>query len=112
MQMNAQALVDQLNAFEDAKSIKDFFIQKGIKGYRQDENSCPISRWIGLNTNCAVTTEDTIKVYSSNWDDERDWYTYDEFQTSSIVKEFIDQFDQGFYPELDVDDDDYENPWL
>src|SRR5687768_113051 len=102
--MNAQALVDQLNAFEDAISIKNFFVEKGVKGYRQDEASCPISQWIGSNTNCPVSTEDTIKVFNSdNYDDA------EEFETSAAVKEFIDQFDQGFYEELDIDDDGY---WL
>lgn len=112
--MNAQALVDQLNAFADAESIKEYFKLIGVKGYRQDENACPISRFIGNATGCSVSTEDTIKVYTGEYDGPYD-PIYSEFETSAAVKDFIDQFDSGTWPELDADwyeDEDHGNPWL
>lgn len=98
----AQNAITQLNAFADAESVKEFLKLMGVKGYRQDEMSCPISQWVGHLTNCAVATEYTIKVYNStgpNWIDDPE-----EYSTSDAVKQFITNFDLGQYPELDADD--------
>lgn len=102
---NAKILMDELNDFFDAESIKDFFIVNGIKGYRQDESSCPISVWLRNNLNCSVSTEDTIKVYNGEWGtfDQQ----YEEFETSDVVKTFITNFDCGQWPELEIEDVDY-----
>lgn len=98
-------LVDQLNAFADAESVKEFLKLFGVKGYRQDEESCPISNWISKQTHCFVITTDTIKVFHSGleWAEDPE---FDEFETSTVLKSFITNFDLGHYPELDFEDED------
>lgn len=100
----ASDLVYQLNAFADAESVKEYLKMFGVKGYRQDEMECPISQWISQQTHCSVATADTIKVFHNglDWADDPD---FDEYDTSTALKTFIDNFDEGHYPELDVDPD-------
>lgn len=98
--MDAKSYVDQLNAFADAESVKEFLKMMGATGYRQDEMSCPISSWIGRAIGHPVITEDTISVCTGP-----DWnYDVEEYSISPAVREFIMNFDLGHYPELDVED--------
>ena|ERR1051325_3806349 len=104
--MDTRDLVDQLNAFADAESIKEFLKLMDVKGYPQDEESCPISNWIRRsNPDCVVTTTQTIAVY-------RNIYAiYDpseEYQISPAVLDFIRKFDEGLFPELEIEDYYYE----
>lgn len=99
--MEAKALIDQLNAFADADSVKEYLKLMGVKGFRENEMNCPISNWIRYNTDCPVMTEDKIIVFTGyDWDND-----VDEFETSEAVKQFIRNFDVGDYPELE---DEYE----
>lgn len=106
--LSAQNCVDQLNAFADANSVKEFLKLMGVRGYRNNSESCPISTWIGSATMREVSTEDTIKVYhrieTYNFDD----LPFDEYEISSAVKDFIDKFDNGLFEELDIERDDEE----
>lgn len=115
--MNAIEMVDQLNAFADAESVKEFLKLMGVKGYRQDETSCPISTWIHNGTGHPTITENTIKVFHG---DARFLVDYYEFDISEAVKDFITAFDLGRWPELDADwvegedgmYEDHGNPWI
>lgn len=101
--MNVRDHVDQLNAFADADSIKEFLAMMGYKGYRQDEYSCPIANFIRSKAGNSVVVEDTIQVWKE------DMAIPDaEFEISTAVREFIRNFDSGFYPELDMEDDNEE----
>src|SRR5690349_8137473 len=107
MQVEAPVLVQYLNSFDSAGEIVSYFASIGVKGYRQDEGSCPIAQWLSGRLGCSVSVEDKISVYCDN--------VYDDpavYETSAVVKEFIDEFDRGLYPMLDAEDEDHESPWL
>lgn len=101
--MDTKSFVDQLNAFADAESIKEFLKTMGVTGFRQDEMSCPISNWVSGMTGHPVVTEDVITVFTGH-----DWnYDAEEFTISKAVQDFIAKFDTGHYPELDADSHNY-----
>lgn len=97
--------IDQLNAFADAESVKEFLVMMGATGFRQDEMSCPISNWVGRMTGYQVITEDRVTVcIGPDWGN--DDYVY-QYPLSEAVRDFIYHFDLGHYPELDEDYDHY-----
>lgn len=101
--MDTKSYVDQLNAFADAESVKEFLKMMGTTGYRNDEMSCPISNWVRSMTGHPVITEATISVCVGE-----DWnYNTEEYSLSLAVREFILNFDLGHYPELDEDSVNY-----
>lgn len=99
MQVQAEVLVNYLNRFESSSDIADYFISIGVTGYRQDESSCPIARWLNNRLDCSVNVEDKVTVFTSD-------SVYDEgivFDLSDSAKDFIDKFDSGVWPQLDAD---------
>lgn len=99
---NAADLVFELNSFLSKDDIASFFKVNNVKGYCQDETSCPISNWMKRNLDTDyldVSTEDVIRVY--NWMDHDN--EVEVFETSAVVKEFIASFDEGEYPDLMLD---------
>lgn len=104
--MQAADLVFELNSFKSAEELASFFKTNNVKGYCQDEHSCPISNWMKRNLDdyVEVITEDKICVYNA-YDHDNDVET---FETSQVVKDFIAEFDAGDYPDLMLDEDAYE----
>lgn len=104
---DAYELVETLNSFGSALELRKFLAGNGIKGWKQDESSCPISNWVHRELNseewtCVqVVTEDKITVY-------KDYNDVEEYKIGNIVNEFIRNFDDGYYPELEFE---YEEYW-
>lgn len=89
-----QDMIDKLNSFESPDAIADFFSEVGVKGDRADTESCVITNWFlsetnatGCSTSCALIIVD-------------EEFTSWTMVPNEAVSEFIESFDDGYYPEL------------
>lgn len=104
---DAVELVAKLNRFQDPEQIRIFLQQEGVTGETQDSESCVITNWI--YSNCAVDSVSTdpteIRIYHGNRTQDADVV----IPVTECVKRFIDNFDNGYYPELVTQyEDDYD----
>lgn len=97
--MISQAFSDaivNLYSFSTADGIARFFASKGIKGDRNILESCPISQYTATTASVEVETNDS-GICTSRLDSPRRKVS---FPLSSAMKDFIENFDAGLYPEL------------
>ena len=102
---NPKDLVDTLNRFETPDAIAEFLRGFEVKGDVEDSESCIISNWIMQNVDCAgVSTSDEIHIYGYNWLEDGSA----DYEISNCVKQFIELFDRGFYPDLIIEYPEYD----
>lgn len=93
---------DKLSSFQTSDEIADYFIGEGVQGYRQEEDSCPIAKWMQQTTNEAVYVTDT-QAFIYDDDASSPIRLKEESPLSPAMKEFVGRFDGGDYPELSLD---------
>ena len=110
--MRAREAVEILNACTSPDCIADIIREAGIKGIPEDSEACAISAWIERNVDCySVSTSDVITIYG-NTDDEYDPEWKGDYNISTNVERFITLFDQGFYPDLLVEEEHDEDVYM
>ena len=99
--MSTQELIDRfmekLNSFDSSQDLADFLTEERVKGYKADSDSCVISNWLEDKTGFDVSTEDEIRFYSFGQFGE----VVSVRDISQVVKNFIEEFDEGKHPQLD-----------
>lgn len=111
--IDVSVLVDKLNQMTGLE-IGDFLFHQGVQGSVQDEYECPIAHWIQresgrwVSVGCQIKTADRklefgVRVHA----DSEDQYVA-EYLISDGPKEFIGQFDNGAYPQLETPIEAYE----
>lgn len=74
------------------EQIRKLFQELGIKGGICESSGCPIARYLKLKTN-SIHIVSSVRIYQCN-----DKY---EYKTPEHVAQFMANFDQGYYPELE-----------
>lgn len=98
-----QEYVDQIAAYETSEKIADYLISEGVKGEPQRTGSCALAQWLKKETG-----SHDISV-GGTW--ARDWSVFNVDTTEeqiardyavipANVTQFINDFDNGTYPEL------------
>jgi hypothetical protein len=93
---------EALDALPDTPgAIADLLVERGIKGKRDNEWECPAARYVkeaakptAPNADVTVVTE--IAVDGETW------------EIPDALNLFIDAFDKGEFPDLDVNADDFD----
>lgn len=92
--LRASEAVNILNDFKDVDALAAFLREAGIKGEKQDAESCVLTNWILNNVDCfGASTSDEFYIDAGDSDG-----TY---PISDCCQKFIQMFDDGFYPELE-----------
>ena len=100
MSLNPKQAMDILYSFKTDEALARFLTREGVKGIRQDSESCPISTWLSEQTGFAVSTDDNVTFYE-NWDTNQG---EEGFPVSEAMVRFIHRFDASFdYHNLDID---------
>jgi hypothetical protein len=86
-----QALAELGNT---ADEIAAALIAQGMRGTRKNGLCCPIAAYLSVSFDAAEVTENTVAVDGRN----QTW-----LPTPEHVVEFITRFDDGEWPELDID---------
>ena len=100
-----EEFMEKLNSFGTPYEIAQFLTDEQVKGYKGDSDSCVITQWLENKTGFDVTTEDEIRFYTTDvYGNLECWSTV---KTTQAVKDFIDEFDSGMHPQLDMQEGDY-----
>lgn len=108
-------ILDRLNHMTPSQ-IADYLREQGIKGVPVDPRSCPIARWVSVNTldrpkNIWAYPVSGVRVdyvLSTDLDALLDTDVVDE--TPLNVQQFMFGFDEGRYPELiDEEKDEFDD---
>jgi hypothetical protein len=107
--MEIQSAMEVLNAFDSPLGIAEFFRLQGVKGYIGDPNSCPISTWLREKTGLVeIYTEDDVSVPTFGYGHpDYDNEDFDHYPLSEAAKEFVYNFDEGDYPILVAEEQDW-----
>lgn len=95
-------LVDKLNGFEQADEIAAFLNEQQVQGYVGDGDSCVITAWLTRESGRSVSTTDIVSDFT-NWSAEG--FEQVDYPLEAPVQTFISKFDNGFYPELVIEDE-------
>jgi hypothetical protein len=95
-------LMEKLSWMENAAEIAEHLTREGIKAVRNDPRSCAVARYLQMNTGYTATVvSDSVAVHSRTG-------RCALMENSSVVKDFIKNFDDGMYPDLEMRDDNIE----
>lgn len=102
---------DKLKNFETAQEIREYFQSEGVKAVKGDHKSCAIAQWlIDTTGNPSVSVSSSVQIGISTvtrtlGDDiqfVRNQADHD-FRHTPATLDFIEEFDNGGYPELESD---------
>jgi hypothetical protein len=91
-------LVDKLNG-KGVEGIRDFFVANGIKGMRMRACKCPVANYLRNETGVSIVSVGTRFIHAPDVVG-----IPVDILTPTNVGNFIFQFDQGAFPELDVEE--------
>lgn len=100
---------DKLSNFETAQEIREYFQRENIQALRSEATFCPIARWLKSTTGetdvCVSSHiemgEMQIQMDNSRYPLPKIAHEYT-FQHTLATSTFMDNFDRGFYPELEL----------
>lgn len=93
--------IEKLNSFSTSDELAQFLKDEHAKGYKGDSDSCVITNWLEDKTDLDVATDDEIRFYSPYGVSDVELLSVAEI--SPVVKNFIEEFDNGKHPELDYE---------
>lgn len=95
-----EVLMDKLNEMTDPEEIRLFFASRGVKGFMQRADRCPIAAWLKAESGHEVVVEDSVVDMTAErvWD--RNEMEQPEYVLGSGPAQFIKKFDLGEYREL------------
>lgn len=101
---------DKLSNFETAEEIREYFQDAGIRAIRTDHRSCAIAQWlIGTTGIQDVSVAGVVQIgYMEGTKITASGHTMAcvvpeyEFRHTNATLTFMEKFDEGAYPELDV----------
>lgn len=88
---------------DDADSVADYLIERGVEGYRYHPESCPVALWLGEasddlgDSKVLSVDKERVRVRTPGGD-----LT---LAPTPAVSEFVRAFDEGDFPELDAEDE-------
>lgn len=96
----AEQLLNELNSLGSADAIADFLAKHDAKGYIGEAGSCPVANYLEDKLDKGVIVTDQ-NITISNGETLV-------LGTPVFVADFINEFDNGSYPNLSLDDEDYD----
>lgn len=96
------SLMDRLNSFQDSKQVAEFLESEHARGYKGDSDTCVITSWLEDKTGLDVATDDEVRFYTPYG--VSDLEHFKTAQISDAVADFINDFDNGAFPQLEWGD--------
>lgn len=114
---DVQVLMDKIQSFSNSREIAELIKSYNIVGCRQKARRCALAQMFKQTTNAMYVSfslvNATISVLSDLEATDKfileDINKFDHYDNSGPMMEFIVQFDQGDYPELECDHE-YHSP--
>lgn len=97
-------VAEKLMSFESADDLADYLRDYGIKAEPQNARACAISVFVEQETGLTgkiITTTQTLTHDELN--DLGYYDTYEQFNHTDAMREFVKAFDKGMYPSLIID---------
>lgn len=107
LRTNAREIIADLSAKGDCNAIAAYLERIGITGNTSEEYTCPIANYLKSQLASAYSISvsgDEIVIHNG-----RDGAEDESITPPANIKEFITNFDNGEYPELQTMDDDDED---
>lgn len=101
--VEATVLRELANMGADAEGVADYLIERDVAGYRHHPESCPVALWLEESSadlgdaHVLSVDKDRVRVRTPGGDLS--------FTPTPGVSLFVTAFDNGEFPELDVEDD-------
>jgi hypothetical protein len=115
--MSFNVRLEALNQCESTAEIYELLLKRGIRGERRECTVCPIAVYLagddmnGKRVSVETGWERSV-AYPGSANRQRLYayiYPYqglgvevNRYQLSRVVEDFVDQFDNGFYPDLEL----------
>lgn len=110
MKVEPEVLFDKLAGLS-AVEIGNYCMAQGIQGYVNDDSSCVLAKLFLRDTTAEAVRVSDYLQWAKEYDEITDWDMGDwgeQREASPSMKEFIHNFDQGLYPDLVLEYEDYE----
>lgn len=101
--IDPQVAWDKISCFESPEELKDYFVGEQVFGVRKRAFSCPIAIWMANTTGKHTSVAGTIRVGVEPWAYHYIGEADADFYHTRTTLAFVKAFDQGLYPELDVE---------
>lgn len=90
--------VSKLASLSSVDEIKNFLLDENAKGPKSNWDSCPIATYVKTGSGCQDIWVGSMGTYADEDGTEKIRHT-------PAMSEFVQRFDQGEFPELEMEDD-------
>lgn len=99
-------VMDKLQSFETPDELADYFRGYGIVAEPRNARTCAISQFVKIETGQSVTTSmASVCLFA----DEEQTELLESYEHTGAMEDFVEMFDKGYYPDLVVQDYDFED---